>query len=252
MIGVATEKVQKRDMKTVISAVGRVAYDPGLFVAQEEYLQAVQTVKKLGEGALPAVKEQAASLVAASKQKLLLLGMNGRGIAELASQGKPQESLYLPGSGDTSWVYISVYEYEIGMIEDGIPVEVTANAYPGQVFKGNVSSVAPVLNSQSRTLQVRAVVDDPGHKLKPEMFVNAAVNRDLGERLAVPESAVLDTGVRKVVYVKKEDNSFEQRQIKTGLQADGYYEVLEGVSEGEEVVTSGNFLIDSETRMKSG
>jgi membrane fusion protein, copper/silver efflux system len=130
-------------------------------------------------------------------------------------------------------------------------VEVTANAYPGQVFKGKISSLAPVLNKETRALQVRAIVEDREHKLKPEMFVNASINRDLGEKLAVPESAVLDTGVRKVVYVKKEDNTFEQREIKTGVQAEGYYEVLEGVCEGESVVTNGNFLIDSESRMKA-
>jgi len=251
MIGVTTGKVQKRAIETVISAVGRVAYDPGLYVAQEEYLQALKTGQKLGENAMPMVKDQASSLIAASKQKLLLLGMNGPGIEELARQGTPQENLYLPGNTGAAWVYISIYEYEIGMVKDSLPVEITANAYPGQVFKGTISSLAPVVDKETRTLQIRAIVEDPGHKLKPEMFVNASIHIDLGEKLAVPESAVLDTGTRAVVYVKNEDNTFEQREIKAGEHAQGYYEVLGGVSEGESVVTDGNFLIDSETRMKS-
>ena len=251
MIGVAVEPVQTRALETVISAVGRVAYDPGLFVAQEEYLQALKAGERLGQGALPMVREQAGSLAAASKQKLLLLGMNEPGIEELARQGAAQTNLYLPGNADAAWVYISVYEYEIGMVKDSLPVEIIANAYPGEVFKGTISSLAPVVNKETRTLQVRAVVDDSGHKLKPEMYVSASIHIDLGEKLAVPESAVLDTGTRKVVYVKNGDNTFEQREIKTGQRAQGYYEVTSGVSEGESVVTDGNFLIDSESRMKS-
>ena len=250
MIGVTTEPVKRRQLKTVIDSVGKVAYDPGLFVAQEEYLQALSTRDRLGSGAMAEVGERARSLIEAARKKLLLLGMSEQGIDGLEKQGAPQENLYLPGKDETAWVYINVYEYEIGMVKEHLGVEITTNAYPGETFSGIVSALSPVINKETRSMQVRTVVQDPGHKLKPEMFVNASIGIDLGEKLAVPESAVLDTGARKIVYVVKDD-SFEQREIRIGARTDNYYEILSGVTEGEMVVTSGNFLVDSESRMKS-
>ena len=106
------------------------------------------------------------------------------------------------------------------------------------------------MNPETRSLQVRTEIQNPGHKLKPQMFVNAKINVDLGEKLAVGESAVIDTGVRKIVYVVKQDDNFEQREVILGQKALGYFEVLEGLKDGDIVVTSGNFLVDSESKLK--
>ncbi len=251
IIGVKKEKVEKRKLTHQIFTVGRVAYDPGLYVAQEEYLQALKAKEKISESALPLIKEQTESLVEAAKRKLMLLGMNEETIEELAREGKPQESLYLPVKEKTVWVYMTIYEYEIGLIKEGLPVEIDAVAFPGEVFKGEIVAITPVLNSETRSIQVRAEIENPDNKLKPEMFVNAKIKVDLGEKLAVPETAVLDTGLRKIVYLAREGDILEARDVTLGQKAEGYYEVLDGLKEGDVVVTSGNFLIDSESKLQS-
>ena len=152
---------------------------------------------------------------------------------------------------ETVWVYLTIYEYEIGLIKIGQEVILDAVSFPGESFQGKVVAITPVLNVETRSLRVRVEVNDPEHKLKPEMFVNAKINIDLGERLAVLETAVLDTGVRKIVYLIKDDDMIELREVNLGQKAQGYYEVLGGLKEGDIVVTSGNFLVDSESKLKS-
>jgi Cu(I)/Ag(I) efflux system membrane fusion protein len=130
-------------------------------------------------------------------------------------------------------------------------VEARAVAYPGEVFTGRVVSVMPILEAATRTLKVRALVDNPENKLKLEMFVNVTIKYDLGERLAVPMDAVMPTGTRDIVFIARPDGYFEPRDVKLGQKAQGYYEVLQGLSDGEEVVTSANFLIDSESKLNA-
>jgi Cu(I)/Ag(I) efflux system membrane fusion protein len=251
LIGIKTEPVKKIPLKKIIRASGKIAYDPELYVAQEEYLQALKTVNATKESVLESVTEQSKSLLEASEKKLLLLGMSKAEIEELANKGIAQENLYLPSSENSVWAYVAIYEYEIGPIKVGMPVSIEAVAYPGEVFDGKIVSINPVLDAMTRTNQVRVEVENTSGKLKPEMFVNANIKVDLGEKLAVPDSAILDTGLRKVVYLSKPQNLLESREVKTGQHAEGYYEILDGLSEGDMVVTSGNFLVDSESRLKS-
>jgi len=251
LIGVAKEKIQKRHLTHQIIAVGEIAYDPDLYVAEEEYLQALKTVNATKASTLSSTIEQSNLLLAAAEKKLLLLGMSKQQIEELAKRGTAEQNLYLPVDSDTVWAYITIYEYEIGLIAQDIPVEVESVAFPGEKFKGIISAVTPVLNGQTRSLRVRAEIDNPDHKLKPQMFVNAKINVDLGEKLAVPESAVIDTGMRKIVYVVKQGDNFEQREVSLGQKALGFYEVLGGLSDGDVVVSDGNFLIDSESKLNA-
>ncbi|MDO8662954.1 MAG: efflux RND transporter periplasmic adaptor subunit [Candidatus Omnitrophota bacterium] len=250
MIGVKKEKIEKRGLAREILTVGKVAYDPELYVAQEEYLQSLKTVEATRKSVLPSVSGQSKSLLEAAGKKLILLGMTKDQIEELGKQGKAQENLYLPLDEDTAWVYLTIYEYEMGLIKEGVPVELETVAYPGVKFSGKISAITPVLNAQTRSVQARAEVADPEHKLKPEMFVNIKIKIDLGEKLAVPESAVLDTGTRKIVYLAKEEDMLEAREVTLGQKAAGFYEVLDGLKEGDMVVTSGNFLVDSESKLK--
>lgn len=251
LIGVKKEAVSKRHLFYYILSVGKIAYDPDLYVAQEEYLQALKTIYSTDESTMPLVKDQVQGLLRASEQRLLLLGMNKSQIEDLMKEGKPQENLYFPQNSDTVWVYISIYEYEIGLIKEGLPIEAEAVAFPGEVFNGKVAAITPVLDSQTRSARVRAEIENPDHKLKPEMFVNAKIEVDLGEKLAVPETAVLDTGLRKIVYLVKQGNILESREVQLGQKAQGYYELISGLNEGDIVVTSGNFLIDSESKLNS-
>jgi len=198
------------------------------------------------------IEEQSAALIKTMRQKLLAMGMSEAEIDELEKRGKPQQNLYLPGSEDKNvWVYITIYEYEVGLVKTGTPVEVGAIAYPGEIFKGEVVSVTPILESATRTLKVRALVDNPANKLKLEMFVNVVIKYDLGEKLAVPDDAVMHTGTRDIVFVADPNGYFESRVVTLGAKARGYYEVLRGLAADESVVTSGNFLIDSESKLNA-
>lgn len=250
MIGVKIDKVEIRGLVHEILTVGKVAYDPDLYVAQEEYLQALKTTEATKNSVLASVSVQSQSLQDAAEKKLILLGMTKGQIADLSEKGKPQENLYLPINENTAWVYMTIYEYEIGLIKEGVPVEIEAVAYPGIKFSGKIAAITPVLNAESRSALGRAEIDDAEHKLKPEMFVNAKIKVDLGKKLAVPETAVLDTGERKIVYLAKEGDILEAREVILGQKAEGFYEVLDGLKEGDMVVTSGNFLVDSESKLK--
>lgn len=250
LIGVKKETILKKQLARQIMTVGKVVYDPDLYVAQEEFIQSLKTVDAMKNSTLVSVSEQSNSLVESARKKLLLLGMSKEEIEGLAKLRQAQENLYLPGSTDTVWVYLTVYEYEIGLIKIGQEVTLDANAFPGETFQGRVVAITPVLSSQTRSLRVRVEVTDSEHKLKPEMFVNAKLNIDLGEKLAVPETAVLDTGIRKIVYLVKAGDMLEARLVNLGQKAQGYYEVLGGLKEGDVVVTNGNFLVDSESKLK--
>jgi membrane fusion protein, copper/silver efflux system len=251
LIGVKKGIVEKRKLTGQILTVGRVAYDPALYTAQQEYLQAFKSSRTIhkDEGYLD---EQSAALIKSMKQKLLAMGMGEDEIAGLEKRGKPQQNLYLPTSEDKNvWVYVTIYEYEAQLVKAGTPVEVRAIAYPGLSFEGSVISVTPMLEAATRTLKVRALVDNLENKLKLEMFVNVVIKYDLGDKLAVPEEAVMHAGTRDIVFVAGTNGHFVSRIVKLGNKAGDYYEVLEGLAENEEVVTSGNFLVDSESKLNA-
>lgn len=251
LIGVKSEPVRIMELTKVIRASGKIAYDPNLAVTQEEFIQALNTRDKLKDSPLQDVIDRAIALTEAARRKLKLLGMSDEQIAGLENSREVQTNLYLPGKGENVWAYISIYEYEIGLVRAGAAVEIEAVAYPGEIFEGVVKSINPVLDPQTRTNQVRCEVTNRDDKLKPEMFVNAKIKISLGDKLAVPESAVMDTGTRTLVFLSREGGVLESREVKLGQKAEGFYEAIEGLSEGDIVVTSGNFLIDAESRLKS-
>jgi membrane fusion protein, copper/silver efflux system len=250
LIGVKKQKIENRRLTGQILTVGIVAYDPDLFTAQQEYLQSIRTRKTMQSSSLNYTEEQLQPFVKASKRKLLLMGMSNAEIAELEKKGQPQQYLYLPEDGNV-WVYITIYEYEMAFIKEALPVKVETVAYPGQTFEGNIVSTAPILDRTVRTLKVRALIKDPENSLKPEMYVDVKIFFDLGEKLAVPEEAVMDSGTRKIVYIADPNGYFEPREVKLGPKVQGYYEVLQGLNENEIVVTSGNFLVDSESKLNT-
>jgi multidrug efflux pump subunit AcrA (membrane-fusion protein) len=130
-------------------------------------------------------------------------------------------------------------------------VQVDTLAYPGETFQGKIVSLTPLLQAATRTLKARALVDNPEGKLKLEMFANVRIDYDLGEKLAVPEDAVMHAGARDIVFVADANGYFTPKTVKLGTKAQGYYEVLQGLAANEEVVTSGNFLVDSESKLNA-
>lgn len=252
LIGVKTSTVQRRSLTKTIRTVGRIAYDPELYQAQQEHLQAVRALREAqAAGAMPTVVEQAERLVESSRMRLRLLGLSQELITEVATWDSPDQSLLLADPGSHVWVYASIYEFELPWVAVGQPIAVELPAVPGKTLAGIVRAIDPVLDPTTRAARIRAVLTNPEGLLKPEMFVNVSIAVPLGDVLAIPEEAVFQTGMRQIVFVDKGQGIFEPRDVMVGAKADGSYEIKQGVSEGERVVTSGNFLIDSESRLKA-
>ncbi|MCI0658137.1 MAG: efflux RND transporter periplasmic adaptor subunit [Acidobacteria bacterium] len=253
-------------------------YSPELLATQEELLLALKARREMPETASPAAIRRADELVASSRRRLLLYDFPPAQVEELERTGEAMRAvtLYAPISGyilqrnvtqgekitpesnlldiaDLSrvWVLASVYEYELPFVKAGQPATMSLSYQPGKSYPGKVVLIYPILEGSSRTVQVRLEFENPELELKPEMFTEVTINADLGERLAIPESAVLSTGTRNVVFVARDAGIFDPREVRLGLRLPDRVEVLEGLKEGETIVSSGNFLIDSESKLKA-
>lgn len=282
-----TSRVEGRIDELYVSADGETigegqaiasVYSPTYIAAQEEYLLASESVQKL-KGAGKDVVQINNRLLEAARRKMYLLGVSDEEVSQLEQTrqakdhmtiyaqfgGTVLEKLLLPGAyimpGEklyslsdlsTVWMYADIYEKDLAGVKIGQPVTVTSGAYPGEVFSGQVTFINPVLDDSSRTVKVRVAMGNPGGRLKPNLFVNAAISVPLGEKLVVPESSLLDTGARKVVYVVQGEDTFVKRDVVIGQEADGYIQILSGLAPGDVVVTAATFLIDSQTQLGSG
>ena len=192
-------------------------------------------------------------LLESAKTRLILSGLSENQIAHLEKAGKPESSLLLGSAGDGKvWIYAHVYESEISLVKIGAHVEVRVPSRPGQPFEGKISSMDPTLNPKTRTARVRLEVNDPKKMLKPETYVNAVIHSDLGTSLSIPVDALLPNGDFDYVFVHQGSGVFEPRRVVIGQKASDRYPVLAGLRAGEEVVVSGNFLIDSESQLRAG
>lgn len=251
VLGVKTAPVEKKIMSKTIRALGRIAYDPELYQAQEEFVQALKTGEKAVKGTVPEIQEQASKLVESSRLKLRLMGLSDDLVVEIEKAGTADKTLLYGEAGKTVWLYAPIYEYELPLVKAGQKVSVEVPAVPGKKYEGVIRSIDPVIDPATRTVRIRAQLENPDGILRPEMYVNAFVDVALGEVLAVPEEAVFMTGEKNIVFVAKGNGSFEPREVLVGAKAGEFYEVKKGLGAGEFVVTSGNFLIDSESRLKS-
>ena len=150
----------------------------------------------------------------------------------------------------TVWVLADIYEYELPFVKVGQNARISLSYYPGKEFSAKADFIYPSLSGQTRTAKVRFVLPNPDLLLKPQMFANIEMELNMGERLSIPETAILDTGTRQVVYVDLGDGNFSPRQVKIGDRANGLVEVLSGLNDGEKVASSAVFLIDSEAKLK--
>lgn len=253
-------------------------YSPDLVVAQQEYLSALEMLKKAEDAKSPDMIKSAGQLVDATKQKLVFWDISEDQIDKIAEDGKPSRTLWIttPGAGfivgdelhlgqyitpgemiykiaDTStvWVEAEIYEYELSYINVGDAVEIGVSSYPAERFAGKVKYIYPYVNPTTRTIKVRIELDNPDYKLKADMYADVLLKKEVSVKLAVSTEAVMDSGKRRIVFVDKGNGLFEPREVKLGGKFDHYYEVVDGLSKDETVVTSGNFLIDSESKIKS-
>lgn len=249
LIGVTYGKVQKESLTKEINATGKVAFDPDLYTAIEEYRQALLSYQQIPKDAYGSLKEQTKTLVDSAKTKLRLMGFSEAKIKTLAQQKGAGMDFLLPDG--RAWIYAEVFEYETGGLKIGQKLEATLPSLPHQVFSGVISSISPALNSQNRTVRVRAQVQDPKRVLRPDSFMNVKILVEFGERLVVPDNAVLFSQGKAFVFVSEKEGQFEPRYIEVGVKTANRYEVISGLHDGETIVTSANFLIDSESKLRS-
>lgn len=251
-------------------------YSPALVATQEEYLLALQAFDDIHQSPLPHVHQQAQEVIDAARDRLRLWTftdaqiedlefrrtpttavtiyspMKGYVIDKTAFQGmfvKPEMTLYTIADLSTIWVLAEVYEYELPFIQVGQSATLTLEAFPEETFSGRVTYVYPYLNKEARTVQVRLEIPNPHIRLKPDMYGTTVIGIDRGLKLAVLDQAVLDSGLRKIVYVAQEKGMFEPREVTLGAKVGSFFEVTQGLKEGERIVTSGTFLLDSESRL---
>jgi hypothetical protein len=249
LIGVTRAKVETRPLAIVIRAVGRVAYDPALYQTIIEYREALKSSARVKDSPWPEAREGSEAIIRSAALKLRQQGLSASQIAQIAKEKGDPTNLLLPDKA--IWVYAQVYEYEAPLVRAGESVEVTVPSLPGQVFNAKIGAIDPILNPTTRTVRVRILVPTPDENLRPESFVHVKIHVPIGDKLALPADAVLDTGEQKFVFVIRGEGQFEPRSVSLGREVPGYYEVLSGLEAGDEVVTSANFLIDSESRFRS-
>ncbi len=254
-------------------------YSPELVAAQEEYLLAVKQSEDLSDSRYPSVQENAAGLLKAARRRLQYWDLSAGQIDRLIKNRTVKKSLtvYSPASGvvirketfdghfakagmhqyeiaDLSriWVDVEVYEYELPFIRQGMSVDMELSYLPGNRFEGRVLFIYPFLNPETRTAKLRLAFDNHEGLLKPDMYANVFLESIIDQdALVIPQEAVIDSGIRKIVFVAKDEGKFEPREIKLGLEGmDNLFQVLDGLSVGERVVTSAQFMLDSESRLR--
>ena len=253
-------------------------YSPELVASAQEYLLALHAREKLDAAAIPSVQQSGARLATSARRRLLLFDLTPQQIEALERRGEVPTTMTLqaPISGhiigrnvtqgeriepetnlldiaDLSqvWVLADIYEYELPFIHVGQQATMRLSYLPGRTFTGKVKLIYPVLSETTRTVKVRLEFPNPDFSLRPEMYAEVEINADLGERLVVPESAVIGSGTRDVAFVADGSGYFQPRELKLGIKLPDVFEVLDGVAEGERVVVSGNFLLDSESKLKA-
>ena len=249
VIGVTSAVVEFRELHRELRTGGRVAFDPDLYVALADYRDAQARRAELDPAASSDARARADALLAAAGLRLKLFGLSFGQLETMSATGVDPVTLLLPGQ--SAWVNADVFGSALDVPRPGLSVEVTAPATPGRTFRGQLVTVDSLTTALARGIRVRALVSTPGGGLAADAPVRLSIQLPLGRKLAVPEGAVLDTGRRRLVFVYHDAGRFEPRDVVLGIAAEGAYEVLAGLSPGERVVTSANFLIDSESRLRA-
>lgn len=237
LIGVKRARVVRQKIRGELRTTGKVAYDPELAIAVREYLNTYNNE----------ILRQAAY------SRLRLLGMGDNEIRQLSmgQNATSYTSLYLPEKGGGVWVYATLYEGDTDKVKVGDTALVQTGRKGSFDFTGKIHSVSVTVDAVTRTIRARIYVPGAGGRLLPDAYVNITLYSEKGEALVVPQSAIVDTGERQIVYVIEEGDRFVPRIVHAGTDSGDMIAILHGLKEGEIVVTSATFLIDSETQLKS-
>ena len=253
-------------------------YSQDLVTTEREYLLAKKNAVALQQSPVNGVASGAASLFDAAKARLEQWQIPASEISKLDETGdvitdlifnspvsgyiieknalpnmyvQPETRLYTIADLSEVWVYAQIFQNDAGKIKPGDPAEVNLDAYPGKVFTGRVEYVLPQLDMATRTLPVRLVFPNPGLKLRPGMYVNVSVKLPMGKQTVVPDAAVFHSGTKNLVFVYSGDGNIEPREVQIGAHVGDQLVISKGLKTGEQIVTSANFLIDSESQLQA-
>jgi Cu(I)/Ag(I) efflux system membrane fusion protein/cobalt-zinc-cadmium efflux system membrane fusion protein len=254
-------------------------YSPELVTAQQEYLLALDQYNRLSNSSYARVRESAKRLLKASHTRLRFWDLTEAQIEEIGKTGsvKKTVTVFSPASGvvtqkeafeghyvkagahqyeivdlSTVWVDVDVYEYELPWVRKGMAAEMDLSYVPGKKYKGKVLFIYPYLDTKTRTAKLRLKFANPGYQLKPGMYANILLKRVVAKNsLVIPQEAVIDSGVRQIVFVAAGEGKFQPREVNIGLEVnENEFQVLDGLQEGEEIVLSAQFMLDSESRLR--
>lgn len=253
-------------------------YSPDVVATEREYLVAKKNQQQVAQSTVPGVASSAASLLDAASERLKQWGVPQQEIARLESTGQVQQELQFdsPVSGyiternalpsvavqpdmrlftvadlSSVWVQAQVFQNDLARIKIGDPATLTVSTFPGRVFRGRVDFIYPQLDTDTRTAKVRIVSSNSDQQLKPGMFVNVALKVPMGRQLVIPASGVLQSGSRQIAFVERSDGYLEPREVELGTRVGEDFIVTKGLKAGEQIVTSANFLIDSESQLQA-
>lgn len=253
-------------------------YSPDIVSSEQEYLLATKNQKAFSQDAHGTANQESGWMLQAAEERLHQYGVSDAEIARLKQSGKvqreiavdspvsgyiternalpnasvqPEMKLYTIADLSTIWVYANVSQGDVGRLKPGNPGQITVDAYPGRKFNGHIDQILPQVDAATRTVRVRFVLANPGIALKPGMYVNVDLDVPLGKQLVVPSSAVLQAGSRAVAFVDHGEGNLEPRAVETGPSVDDVVVILKGLKVGERVVTSANFLVDSEAQLQA-
>lgn len=258
-------------------------YSPDLVSSEQEYLLARQNQKAFATdmhaGSAPGMAAQEGGwLLQAAEERIRQFGVPQQAIADLERTGKvqrnitinspvsgfiternalpnayaqPETRLYTIADLSTIWVYADVFQDAVGRLRPGDPAQVTVDAYPGRNFRGRIDQILPQVDPATRTVRVRLIFSNPGVVLKPGMYVNVNIHVPLGKQMVIPASAVLQSGSQAIAFVDHGQGYLEPRTIEIGPQIDDSVVVLKGLKAGEKIVSSANFLVDSEAQLQA-
>jgi Cu(I)/Ag(I) efflux system membrane fusion protein/cobalt-zinc-cadmium efflux system membrane fusion protein len=253
-------------------------YSPDLVATENEYLIALKAAQRLGRSSIDSVANGAQSLTAAALDRLTLFGVPAREIDRLQREGtvrdaveidspmsgyvaernalpnmyaQPDTKLYAITTLSNIWIYAAVFQNQIGQVKVGDPVAVTVDAYPGRTFEGRVDFIWEALDPTTRTARVRCSFANPERFLKLGMYVTVAITPTLGRGLVIPDTGVFRTGTHNVVFIDRGDGYLTPAEVELGPHLDHSFQVLKGLKVGERIVSSANFLIDSESQLQA-
>jgi RND family efflux transporter MFP subunit len=253
-------------------------HSPELVVAEREYLLAKQNAKNLSQSTVPGVAEGVASLLDSSRERFEQWNIPKQEIERLESTGQvveameivspvsgyiternalpnlnvqPETRLYTIADLSTVWVLAQIFQNDLARIRIGAPTSLSLDSYPGRAFRGKVDFIYPDVDMTTRTARVRLLFSNPNLTLSPGMFVNVTLQVPLGNQLVISVSGVLQSGTRQIVFVDRGAGNLEPRDVQLGPQAGDQFIVLKGLQAGERIVTSANFLIDSESQLQA-